>query len=297
MIDRWYGRMLGFTMRHRLAVSVVAILVVASSLPLYRVVKQEFIPTNVDEAEFEVSVNAPEGINVSKMNEAMLAIEKDIITTPGVRLVLASVGGSFLGGANQGGAYVRIAPHEERTFSFTRLWKETVNGNPLKAFRGNYAQQDVMQEVRWRLRKYAPLRSSVRNAPSFNFNTGGQSDINFVLRGPEIEALARYAEELREKSEQLGGIVDSDTTLKLSKPELRVEIDRDRAADLGVDTSDIATSLRLMVGGDDRVSRFRDDSVNEDYDVQLRLAEADRKESGIHQTPIRSISERRPDTA
>src|SRR6185436_19793322 len=160
--------------------------------------------------------------------------------------------------ANQGGAYVRIAPHEERTFSLTRLWKETINGNPLKAFRGNYAQQDVMQEVRFRLRKYAPLRTGVRNAPSFNFNTGGQSDINFVLRGPDIEALAGYAEELREKSEQLGGIVDSDTTLKLSKPELRVEIDRARAADLGVDTSDIATSLRIMVGGDDRVSRFRD---------------------------------------
>lgn len=53
-------------------------------------------------------------------------------------------------------------------------------------------------------------------------------------------------------------------------------IDRDRAADLGVDTEDIATALRLMVGGDIRVSRFRDPEVNEDYNVQLRLRETDR---------------------
>jgi HAE1 family hydrophobic/amphiphilic exporter-1 len=59
-----------------------------------------------------------------------------------------------------------------------------------------------------------------------------------------------------------------------------VLIDRDRAADLGVDTSDIATSLRLMVGGEEEASRFRDESINEDYDVQLRLTEADRSDVG-----------------
>ena len=90
--------------------------------------------------------------------------------------------------------------------------------------------------------------------------------------------LSRYAEQLRERSTQLG-IVDADTTLKLDKPELRVKIDRKRAADMGVDTSAIATSLRLMVGGDEEVSRFRDASVNEDYDVQLRLTDRDRNDA------------------
>ena len=277
-IDHVYTRMLAFAMRHRMAVSVLALAVVLSSVPLYRAVKQEFIPTNVDEAEFEVSVNGPEGTNLAVMNETMQAIEKDISSTPGVRLVLANAGGSFLGGVNQGNVYVRIAPHEERTLSLGRLWTETVNGNPLNAFRGNYSQQDVMLEVRRRLRKYAPMRTGVRNAPSFNFGAGGRFDIDFNLRGPDIVALAGYADELMKRSQALGGIVDADTTLKLNKPELRVEIDRARAADLGVDSSDIATSLRLMVGGEDRASRFRDESINEDYDVQLRLDERDRSD-------------------
>ncbi|MDX6484310.1 MAG: hypothetical protein QOE95_2081 [Gaiellaceae bacterium] len=277
-IDRAYTRLLTFSMRHRLTVSVLALLVIASSVPLYRAVKQEFIPSNVDEAEFEVSVNAPEGTNLSSMNETMLAMEQDIMKTLGVRVVLASAGGSFLGGVNQSDMFIRIAPHEERTLSLSRLWRETLAGHPLGAFHGNYTQQDVMQEVRRRLQKYAPMRVGVRNAQSFNFGAGGRFDIDFVIRGPELEQLSRYAEELRERSAKLGGIVDADTTLKLNKPELRVEIDRERAASLGVSTADVANSLRVMVGGDQEVTRFHDASVNEAYDVQLRLTEHDRND-------------------
>jgi HAE1 family hydrophobic/amphiphilic exporter-1 len=277
-IDKAYTVMLAFAMRHRLAVSLLALAVVFSSIPLYRAVKQEFIPTNVDEAEFEVNINGPEGTNLAVMDEAIQAIEKDILSTPGVRLVLSNAGGGFIGGVNQGGAYVRIAPHEERTFSLGRLWTETKNGNPLKAFQGNYSQQDVMLEVRRRLQKYAPMRVGVRNAPSFNFGAGGRFDIDFNLRGPDIVALAGYADELMKRSQILGGIVDADTSLKLNKPELRVEIDRARAADLGVDSTDIAEALRLMVGGEERASRYRDESINEDYDVQLRLNEKDRSD-------------------
>ena len=207
----------------------IAIIVALSSIPLYRVVKQEYIPTDVDEAEFDVNVNGPEGTNIDAMNSAMLSIEKDLIETPGVRLILSSSGGSFLGAVNQASVYVRIAPHEERVFSLTKLWNSIKAGHPLAAFRGNYTQQDVMQEVRRRLQKYAPFRSNVRNAPSFNIG-GGNFDIDFVFRGPELQALAKYADTMREQTREIGGIVDADTTLKLDKPELRVHINRDRAA-------------------------------------------------------------------
>src|SRR6185436_2379497 len=159
-IDRSYSWLLQFAMRHRIAVAVVALAVALSSIPLYRVVKQEYIPTDVDEAEFEVNINGPEGTNIEAMDQTMRAIEKDLMDTPGVRLIQSSCGGSFLGAVNQGGAYVRIAPHEERTFSLTKLWDSIRAGHPLAAFRGNYTQRDVMAEVRRRLQKYAPFRSS-----------------------------------------------------------------------------------------------------------------------------------------
>jgi HAE1 family hydrophobic/amphiphilic exporter-1 len=278
-LDRGYSGLLALAMRHRLVVAALVLLVIASNVPLYGLVKQEYIPSDVDEAEFDVNVNAPEGTNLIAMNDAMLQVEKEIMATPGVRLILATAGGGFIGGVNQGGVYVRIAPHEERKFSFTRLLKSTLHGEPLAAFRGNYTQRDVMQEIRKRLAKFAPLRFSVRNAPSFNIG-GGNNDIDFGIKGPELLQLSKYAEDLRTKTKEIGGIVDADTTLKLDKPELRVRIDRARAADLGVDSSNISDALRLMVGGDDQVSRFRDPSVNEDYDVQLRLSDQDRSDSG-----------------
>jgi HAE1 family hydrophobic/amphiphilic exporter-1 len=280
LIDRSYTWLLRLAMRHRIAVAVLAVAVALSSIPLYRVVKQEYTPNDVDEAEFDVNVNGPEGTNITSMNETMQAIEKDLMDTPGVRLILASSGGSFLGAVNQGSVYVRIAPHDERVFSLTKLWNSVRTGHPLMAFRGNYTQRDVMQEVRRRLQKYAPFRSNVRNAPSFNIG-GGNYDIDFVFRGPDLQTLAKYADDLRQKTvtREIDGIVDADTTLKLDKPELRVHINRDRAADLGVDTANIATALRLMVGGDDQVSRFYDPTVNEDYDVELRLSESDRGDS------------------
>ncbi|MBI3249624.1 MAG: efflux RND transporter permease subunit [Deltaproteobacteria bacterium] len=273
-LDRAYLVVLTFALRHRTVTALAAVVAIASALPLHALVKQEYIPGNVDEAEFDINITAPEGASLAAMDEAMNTIERDLHTVPGVRLVLTSAGSNFFGSVNQGRAYVRIAPHEERTFSLSRLWQEAWRGDPLAAWRGNYTQREVMQEVRHRLGAYTDLRTSVRNAPSFNIGSGNW-EIDFVIRGPDLVLLADYAERLRQQAMALG-IIDTDTTLRLDKPELRVEIDRDRAAQLAVQTEDIATALRLMVGGDEEVSRFRDASLNEDYDVQLRLAASDR---------------------
>jgi HAE1 family hydrophobic/amphiphilic exporter-1 len=266
-------------MRHRALVAVSAIAVMASAVPLYGLVKQEYIPSGADDAEFEIRVTGPLSASIDAMDDVMRRISDDVRDVRGVRSVLVTAGGGFVGGVSSGEAFVRIAPHDERTFSLTRLLRETFSGHPFRAWKGNYSQKDVMQEVRRALRKHTDLRISVRNIPSFNIG-GGNFDIDLAIQGPEIEALERYANELRERSQKLGGIVDADVTLKIDRPELRVIIDRERAAALGVQTEDIATALRLMVGGDQEVSRFRDEAANENYDVQLRLIEEDRDRLG-----------------
>ncbi len=274
-IDDLYARALVASMRRRGLLALVALVVIASSVPLYGLVKQEYIPSDVDEAEFEIRVTAPLDASISAMDDVMRRIDAELRQIPAIRTVLVTAGSSFIGGVNSGEVFVRIAPHEERTFSPTRLWNETLSGNPLRAFQNNYAQRDVMQQVRKRLKKFRELRISVRNMPAFSIG-GGNFDIDLAIQGPELEALEKYTKELKKRAANLGGIVDADTTLDLDKPELRVIIDRERAADLGVRTQDIATALRLMVGGDDEVSRFRDASANENYHVQLRLEDADR---------------------
>jgi HAE1 family hydrophobic/amphiphilic exporter-1 len=272
-LDRNYLHVLRWAMRHRAVVAILALAVVGSSWPLYRLVKQEYVPSNVDEGEFDVSVTAPEGTSLVAMNEVAHRVEQELRAVRGVRVVLCSVGGgSAFGSVNNARIYVRLAPHTERVFA----WRRLLQWPPWRAFRGNYSQREVVQEVRRRMRKFPDLRSSVRNPQTFSLG-GPNYDIDFALLGPDLDSLAAYADQLRRRAPELG-LLDADTTLKLDKPELRVEIDRDRAARLGVDTEHIAEALRIMVGGDPRVSRFHDETVNEGYDVQVRLSEADRND-------------------
>jgi HAE1 family hydrophobic/amphiphilic exporter-1 len=279
-LDRFYSRVLAWSMSHRRLVVIGAGLVVLSTFPIYKATRQELVPGNVDEAEFDVSIDAPEGMSLSAMDEAMREVERELLATRGVTTVLTSVGSSWMGSVNSGNAYVRIKPHEERVFGFGRIGHELKNLTPWRAFYGNYSQRDVMVEVRRRLRKFTHLRSSVRNATAFNFG-GGPGDIVLALRGPDVITLLTSLETIRDRTlkGEIPGIVDANTGLRLDKPELRIRVDRDKAADLGVDVTDVATSLRIMVGGDDRVSRFRDENVGQDYDVQLRLEKEDRSDA------------------
>jgi hydrophobe/amphiphile efflux-1 (HAE1) family protein len=275
-IDRGYERALGWAMAHRLAIVVIAGLIMVSSIPLYRMAPQEFTPRSMDEGEFEVSITAPEGTSIRAMEGVAEQLEAELSKVKAARVLLITTGGGNFEGVNRARAYIRLPPHDERVFRFKRL----LQWPPWKAWQGNFSQAEVVQEVRQRLRKFNDLRVSIRGTRSSISAGGPDWEFDFALLGPDLEALWKYTEELRKKAPELG-LLDADTTLKLDKPELRIEIDRARAADLGVDTEHIATSLRVMVGGDPEVSRFYDASINGVYDVQLRLAEEYRNDPAM----------------
>jgi len=278
-IDRTYTRLLELAMRHRIAVSILAVLVILSSVPLYQAVRLEYTPGNVDEGEFQVQVTGPQSASWVATDKALKQIEQDIQDVPGVQYVLSSSGGGFLGGVSSARMYVRMVPHEERVWSISRMLQGFLKGDFKGSFEGNYSQSDVMMAIRQKVRKYKDVRVAVRAFSAFNTG-GGRYEIDFVIKGPELKKLAEYTDLLRQQADKLG-IVDADTTLKLDAPELRVNIDRQKAADLGIDANDIGTALRLMIGGETEVSRYRDPKAGEDYLVQLRLSEQDRNDPEI----------------
>jgi HAE1 family hydrophobic/amphiphilic exporter-1 len=91
-----------------------------------------------------------------------------------------------------------------------------------------------------------------------------------VLRGPDLDGLDRYSRELADQARALRGFIDVETSLERRIPEIRVHIDRDKAADLGVGVDNIATSLRTMVGGEE-VTKYKE--ADDQYPVRLRLQE------------------------
>jgi HAE1 family hydrophobic/amphiphilic exporter-1 len=287
-LERAYMTSLRLSMRYRWAVLLLSIGAIVSNIYLYDLTKKDYIPTNVDESEFEVSLNAREGASLTAMTEAIERVEEELHKIRGVELVMATVGTRGFGGVNRAEMYVRLQDIKTRAFSIPRWWRGLLKGDPNEAFRGNFSQRDVMGEARRKLNSLGgDLRVSVRNLTSLR--QGSPVDIDFSITGPDVAVLSEFSEKVRLKAMEIPGIVDVDTTLRLDKPELLVNIDRERAAVLGVEAREIAETLRVAVGGDDRVSRYRDRTVDDAYDVELRLVGLDRRDvASISQLYVRA---------
>ncbi|HMO86361.1 MAG TPA: efflux RND transporter permease subunit, partial [Lacipirellulaceae bacterium] len=230
-IEHGYMACLRWSMAHRWAVLLVAGAVVWSNVPLYRLVPQGYIPTDVDEGEFEARVSAPEGVSIAAMEEMIADVDARVRQIPGVVHVLASVSGSARG-SSAAAFYVRLEDLEQRAFSWRRLWQGLLAADPASAFRGNYSQRDKMRQVRQEIAKCPELRASVRNLTSFR--QGAPVDVDFAVTGPRLDVLAEYSRKLSERVAELPGMVDVDYTLRMDKPNLLAHIVRERAAALGV---------------------------------------------------------------
>lgn len=277
-IDAGYMATLRFSMRHRVIVALFGVAVIAASVPMYHLVRQDYLPTNVDDGQFEVRAVAPEGMSLAAMDDLMRTFESKVQATPGVITVLGNSGGDYNGSLSQGRIWIQLVPHEQRVFSWVRLARGILHGDPKEAFRNNFSQRDIMTNVRRQMTAYKDVKFQINNVQSINLSgAGSRTDIGFVFRGPEIEKLVDYANQLVKRGPELG-LLDAQVSVQLNRPELRLQVDRQRAADLNADVQSIASAMRLMVGGDERVSRFHDNEVNEDYDVELRLAEGSRND-------------------
>jgi HAE1 family hydrophobic/amphiphilic exporter-1 len=124
-----------------------------------------------------------------------------------------------------------------------------------------------MEEARHILADYPDVKASVSSGNLI----GGQVqyDIEMILSGPNTERLGIYSDLILAEMRQIEGLVDVDTTLPLRKPELRLNIDRAKASELGVFIREVASTLQTVVGGE-IVSDFKDEETGEQYDVWLR---------------------------
>src|SRR5260370_28215177 len=111
------------------------------------------------------------------------------------------------------------------------------------------------------------LRTSVNPVAAISGGGFRNGDIQFVIGGPDLDKLTKYSDDMLAKMKTIPDIVDADSTLISGKPELRVVIDRARAADLGVRVGDIAQSLNTLIAGQ-KVSTFN--AGTDEYNVRVR---------------------------
>jgi HAE1 family hydrophobic/amphiphilic exporter-1 len=277
-----YLWMLDKSLRHRWCVLLVVVAVIASNIPLSQCVSRDYVPLNVDESEFEVRAEARQGVNIEAMREMIDRVEAIVRNVEGVTTVLTTVGTRGGGDINRASLFVRLQDNRERTFSWSRFGAGLLRGDPGAVLRGNFTQREKMAEIRNRLSDISDLQLSVRNLTSLR--QGAPVDIDFAITGPDADRLLAFSNALRQQAENIPGLVDVQSTLQIDSPELLASIDRERAAAMGVEVREIADTLRVAVGGDDRVSRYLDRSAGDAYDVELRLV-------GIDRSDVDSISQ------
>jgi HAE1 family hydrophobic/amphiphilic exporter-1 len=251
VVERFYMRILEWAMAHRIAVVVLMVLVFFSTVPLGKMANKNFLPSD-DEGQFDVIVRAPEGANVDTTRKILESIGERVRKIEGVTATLLTIGDDAQLTQNLGTIYVRLAPVKER--------KES-----------QFAIMDrVRNEV---LPHYEQLNLRAQVTPVNAFRGGSNAEIQFWIGGPDLTQLAAYSKVLLETMKAVPGVVDADTNLIEGKPELGARIDRAKAADLGVNVQDLATTLNVLVGGQ-KVSDYYEGG--EQYEVRARAEERDR---------------------
>ncbi len=249
-IDRTYTKMLRWSMSHRWAIVFACVVVILSIVPLFMFVGKNFLPVD-DQSQFELTVRAPEGYTLAATSALADRIAKDLRTLPGVIDTLTTIGGGQQELVNVATIYVKLAPIGERHITQEKLMvraRSEVLDKYLKAYPGQ-------------------LRTSVQQVAAISGGGFRNADIQYVINGPDLDKLTKYSEAILQKMKTIPDVVDADSTLITGKPELRVVIDRARAADLGVSVGDIATALNTLVAGQ-KVSTFN--AGTDQYDVRVR---------------------------
>jgi HAE1 family hydrophobic/amphiphilic exporter-1 len=250
LVETRYGELLAWSLRHRWLVVLLSAGIVLTTIPLFGVVGKTFLSQD-DQSEFEVSLRAPGGYTLAESSRVLAEIEAQLRALPGVTDTLASIGDQSgrvragEGDVTNANIYVRLVDLHERDFS----------------------QFDVMDEARAVLHRYPDLRASVQGVNPLSSGGSRLAELELNLRGPDLSRLQEYADRLMAGMREMPGVVDVDTTVAVRKPELRLEIDREKASDLGLDVQSVAATVQTYIAGLP-VSKFKED--DQQYDIWLR---------------------------
>jgi hydrophobic/amphiphilic exporter-1 (mainly G- bacteria), HAE1 family len=244
-IERVYMVMLAFSLKRRWVVVAACALTLGSCVPVAKSLPSSFLPVD-DKAKFQVTIRAPEG---TSSEETLLIAERaavDLERLPGVAHLL-----------------ITVAEDDQHTRNYAQVYVDLVDPGARQL-----TQAQLMDRARSEIVAKLPkeLRVTVAEVPDFSVGSNMQN-VQLVMSGPDFAQLEAYAKEITAGLKESKLAVDVDTTNLPGRPEVKVTIDRDRAADLGVSVADVAQTLQMLVAG---VKGSTFPEAGEEYDIRIR---------------------------
>ena len=245
-LNRVYDRLLRGAIRHPGMMLVVAAVAVVASLFLFRMLPSELVPTEDRGAAFGVVI-APEGATLEYTDRYMKEVERRLLAVPEHRALFTAIGLGFGGPGNvtNGFLFLPLKPRNERGKS----------------------QQQIVQELFPALISIPGVLAFVINPPSIAASFSS-TPIEYVLQADSYDELNKAVGVMMGEASKLGYLVNVNTDLHLNKPQLDVNIDRERASGLGASVADIGSTLETLLGGR-VVTNFK--RGTKQYDVILQM--------------------------
>jgi HAE1 family hydrophobic/amphiphilic exporter-1 len=251
-LENTYKKLLGMALNHRgLVLVFTLVFVVVSGYYSFKYVDKDFVP-ETDEGSFSVNVKTPLGSSLAytdsrlKLVEATIASHKDEVAS-----YFATIGAGSRGQVNQGNVNVRLKPKGEREKS----------------------QQALIKELKKELNNIP----GVRAIPSPSSIARGQRSekLQFNLTGANLQEIGRISQLLQQTLSNNADIGKVDVDVQLDLPQLNIQIDRAKAATLGLSANDIATAVSLYAGGIN-VAKFNEaNGDGQRYDIRLKAREGE----------------------
>ncbi len=245
---RGYRHLIAWALRHRLATIALTIVVFVGTMALGPLIGFAFFP-DIDRGEFIVMLRTPVGSSLNysegKANEMLRAIHQD----PDVAYTYTTIGAGATGTVTEGQIFVKLAGRQKRLRSIFK----------------------IRPEIRERVSQIVDVVAAVVDAGGIG---GPQSPLQISVKGTNLKQLDVMAKKVLAIVAATPGATDVQISQENTKPEIRLRIDRQRAADLGVNVSEVATTLRALVAGE--VAGNFEDKNARTYDIRVRLPNSGR---------------------
>lgn len=252
MLYSLYRPLLSTALKHRWIVIGIAFASMIVGVALFMMLEKEFIPA-ADQGRYMVRLETPIEYSLQKSDDIMKTIDNQLRQRPEVFGTFYVTGSDFGQDINKSRIYVNLKERKDRTI----------------------IQLDSMKEVRDTLAGITGIKSSVEEIAMVG---GGMRavPIQVMIQGHDLNDLNMRTLAIKNEFAKLPGIVDADTSIETGKLEVKLLINRERAANYGVSASAIGGVVNTLIGGE-IVGKFKDQKEGERYDIVARLVRSERK--------------------
>ena len=248
-LGQWYRGVIGWALSHRIIVVGIAILAFVGAMVLFPLVGGSFMP-KADNAQLSVTMSGPVGSSLEYTKERLQELSAQIRRNPEVDYTYETIASGFDAQVNQAEIFVKLKPKEERKLR----------------------QDEVMRLLRRQIGGSPGLTVAVLEAGGFG---GSQRPIQIYVQGDQMDELRRISNELLAVVRRVPGAIEAKSGLEEERPEVRIDLRRDVANEMGIGIGTLASTLRPALAGE-KASSWQDPN-GEQHDVLVRLPKEARR--------------------